>query len=109
MSIFSKDIVLDEGAFDTAVSDFEALGAQIQQLRNDVDGMMNDLRAGWKTPAGQKFISSCEYNLYRPLDDQKLVIDHIAKSLKESRQAYESVFSKYDELQKTISKAKQNQ
>ena len=102
MSVFSVDIVLDEEAFDTAVRDFEALAVQLQQLRGKLEDMLNDLKAGFNTPAGVKFINSCEANLFQPLDAQKLVIDHIADSLAESKQAYESVFREYESLQTAI-------
>ena len=101
-TIFSQDIVLDEAAFDTAISDFEALGRKLETLRADLDEMMTILKAGFDTPAGVKFINSCEEHLYRPLDDQKLVLNHISQTLRESKQAYESVFREYEALQATI-------
>ena len=100
--VFGEDIVLDEAAFNTAISDFAALGEQLQQLRIDIEDMQNILKAGFDTPAGAKFISSCEKNLFQPLDAQKLVLDHISKSLLESKQAYESVFREYEALQAAI-------
>jgi len=100
--VFGEDIVLDEAAFNTAISDFAALGEQLQQLRIDIEDMLNILKAGFDTPAGAKFISSCEKNLFQPLDAQKLVLDHISKSLLESKQAYESVFREYEALQAAI-------
>lgn len=100
--VFGEDIVLDEAAFNTAISDFAALGEQLQQLRIDIEDMLNILKAGFDTPAGAKFISSCEKNLFQPLDAQKLVLDHISKSLSESKQAYESVFREYEALQTAI-------
>lgn len=100
--VFGKDIVLDEAAFQTAISEFAGLSDQLQQLRNDVEDMLNSLKAGFDTPAGRKFISSCEQHLYKPLDDQKLVLDHISETLLESKQAYDSVFREFEELQSVI-------
>lgn len=108
MSVFEEDIILDEEAFDTAISDFVALGVQLQQLRSDIEDMLSVLKAGFDTPAGVKFINSCENNLFKPLDAQKLVIDHIASSLAESKQAYESVFREYESLQTAINQVKNN-
>lgn len=108
MSVFGEDIILDEEAFDTAISDFAALGVQLQQLRSDIEDMLRVLKAGFDTPAGVKFINSCENNLFKPLDAQKLVIDHIANSLAESKQAYESVFREYESLQTAINQVKNN-
>lgn len=100
--VFGEDIVLDEAAFNTAISDFAALGEQLQRLRTELEDMMNILKEGFNTPAGAKFIKSCEKNLFQPLDAQKLVLDHISNSLMESKQAYESVFREYEALQTAI-------
>ena len=98
------NIVLDEEAFEKAIKDFEALGTKLQQLRTDIEDMLNQLKQGFDTPAGVKFINSCETNLYKPLDDQKLVIEHISKTLSDSKQKYESVFREYEKLQSAITK-----
>ena len=45
--VFGEDIVLDEAAFNTAISDFAALGEQLQQLRIDIEDMLNILKAGF--------------------------------------------------------------
>lgn len=108
MSVFGEDIILDEEAFDAAISDFAALGERLQQLRGNIEDMLNILKAGFNTPAGVKFINSCENNLFLPLAAQKLVIDHIADSLSESKQAYESVFREYESLQTAINQIKNN-
>ena len=100
--MLSQDIVLDEAAFDKAITDFHVLVQKLETLRSELDEMMNTLKAGFDTPAGVKFINSCEEHLFRPLDDQKLVIEHITTTLSESKQAYESVFREYEALQATI-------
>ena len=102
--VFGEDIVLDEAAFNTAISDFAALGDRLEQLRADVEDMLNILKAGFDTPAGTKFIDSCEKNLFQPLDAQRLVLDYISKSLSESKKAYESVFREYEALQTAINR-----
>ena len=108
MSVFSENIVIDEAAFDTAIKDFAVLGTQLRQLRTDIEEMLNVLKSGFNTPAGVKFINSCETNLFQPLDAQKLVIDQISSTLAESKQAYESVFREYEALQNAILQVKNN-
>jgi uncharacterized protein YukE len=103
--ILGLDIIIDEEAFNTAVNDMSSLEQKLQTLRNDTEDMINTLKTGWDTPAGRKFVASCEKNLYKPLDDQKLVLNHISKTLNDSRTAYQSVFSEYQDLQNTIKKA----
>ena len=100
--VFSEDIVLDEEAFNAAIRGFEELGQMLQKLREDVEDMVNALKTGFDTPAGRKFVQACEDNLYKPLDDQKLVLDHISETLNQSKDKYQSVFNAYDDLQKAI-------
>lgn len=107
MNVFGEDIVLDEAAFEQAITDFNTLADQLQQLRTDIEEMLNVLKAGFNTPAGVKLINSCENNLFKPLDDQKLVISHISTTLAESKQAYESVFREYEALQNAINQINQ--
>lgn len=101
----SGDIVLDEEAFSQAIKDFSELSNQLDDLRSDLENMITTLKEGFDTPAGRKFISSCEKNLFEPLSEQKLVLDHISETLSESRQAYESVFREYEALQAEINKS----
>ncbi len=101
-TVFGKDIILDEAAFTQAAEDFRALSIQLQELREQVETMINTLKAGFNTPAGVKFINSCEANLFAPLDAQKLVLDHISETLLLSKQAYDSVFQQYEALQSAI-------
>lgn len=66
---FSEDIVLDEEAFDKAIEDFSALSDKLQRLRLEVEDMISTLRVGFDTPAGAKFIKSCEktyFNRWMP-------------------------------------------
>jgi len=106
--IFSQDIVLDEEAFDRAIEDFAALGEQLKQLRTEIESALDGLKNGFNTPAGVKFINSCEKNLYKPLDAQKLVLDHISSTLSESKQAYSSIFEEYESLKVAINNVKNN-
>lgn len=106
MGVFNKDIVLDEEAFATAAADFDALGKQLQKLRNEIEEMMKILQEGFNTPAGVKFINACEKNLYRPMDAQRLVLEHIGTTLKSAQKEYASVFREYEALQKQINQVK---
>lgn len=101
-AFFNRDIVLDEAAFDAAIEEFAQLSVDLQKLRTTIEDMMHGLEVGFNTPAGAKFVNACEKSLYKPLDDQKLVLDHISKTLSESRQAYQSVFREYESLQTAI-------
>ncbi|MCR4645636.1 MAG: hypothetical protein K5695_09550 [Oscillospiraceae bacterium] len=96
------DIVLDEAAFERAVNDLADLAVQLQNLRDDVEGLLNTLQSGFDTPAGRKFIGSCRNNLIQPLEQQKLVIEHISSTLNDVKGAYSPVFTEYESLNKQI-------
>lgn len=98
----SDHILLDEEAFNTAISEFSELGDNLKKLKGAIEDMLSTLKAGFNTPAGTKFIQACESNLIRPLDAQKLVLEHISTTLGESKQAYRSVFREYEALQAAI-------
>ena len=100
--VFNEDIVLDEAAFARAVERFTALSERLKTLQSDIQEMLDILERGFDTPAGRKLIKTCKANLFDPLKDQERVLKHISESLQESKQAYESVFQAYEELQTTI-------
>ena len=100
--VFGEDMVLDEEAFEKAARQFADLSVQLQQLRTGLEDMLLQLKQGFDTPAGRKFVVSCEKNLFKPLDDQKLVLDHISAALLDSKQAYGAVFREYEELHAAI-------
>lgn len=104
--IFGEDIVLDEAAFDKAIEEFAVLGVKLQTLRTEITTMLDILKAGFDTPAGRKFLASCEENLYQPLDAQKIVLDHISRTLRDAKTAYSSVFQEYEALQTAIKQRK---
>lgn len=99
---FPKDMVLDDVEFAKAKSDLDALGRNMDKLKTDIEDMLSVLKKGFDTPAGHKFISSCENNLLKPLQQQKLVIDHVAENLEYAKSEYTSVFEKYKELNSLI-------
>lgn len=104
-AVFNKDIVLDEEAFEQAMTDFEALSEKLQSLRDEIDRTLETLQTGFDTPAGRKFVTSCRNNLIKPLEDQRDVLNHISDTLQRSRQEYSTVFREYEALQTTIRQA----
>lgn len=106
MGVFSEDIVLDEAAFDAASADFAALNVRLQNLRTELEEMLNTLKTGFDTPAGAQFLSSCAAHLFEPLDAQSIVLEHISTTLAQCREAYQSVFQEYETLQSAIKQVK---
>lgn len=95
---FETSMVIEEEAFNTAANEFDELSGKIDSLIKDINEMLNDLKTGFDTPAGHKFINSCESTLLEPLDQQKIVITHISENLKTARTMYQSVFDEYREV-----------
>jgi len=100
--ILGKDIVLDQEAFQKASQDFEVLAQDLQKLHTDIEGMLDEISKGFDSPAGRKFIKSCKNHLLQPLDDQKIVMDHVSENLKMCKTEYQTVFDDYKQLNSEI-------
>lgn len=102
MGLFDKDITIDEEAFVKASSDLAKLSGDITKLSNKIQDLLDTLSKGFETPCGAKFYNSCEKNLLQPLDDQKLVLNHVSQVLNTSKSKYQSVFDEYRKLNSSI-------
>jgi len=96
------NILLDQDAFNRASDDFDQLSRDLEALRNRLNDMLNTLSTGFNTPAGHLFRQSCENNLMRPMNDQRLAINQIARILRDSRNDYQTVFNAYNTLNNSI-------
>lgn len=90
-----KDIVVDEEAFEKAAKGFEELSQKIDSLITNVQDMLIQLGIGWNTPAGRKYIESCQGYLLVQLAAQKVVCAHVSENLRTARALYRSVFEEY--------------
>jgi hypothetical protein len=102
MDVLVKDVVIDEDAFNAAVQEFSSLSNRLSELRRAIDSTLDGLTKGFDTPAGRKLVAAYKDTLVAPLDDQRLVIDHVSENLKYAKQAYSSVFDEYNRLNSTI-------
>ena len=100
-----RDILLDEEAFTTAASEFEQLAGKIESLRREIEEMLNGLKTGFDTPAGRKFVQSCESTLLDPLEKQRIVVEHISQNLGTAKSMYQSVFDEYREVAQLMNSA----
>ena len=99
---FKKTMVIDEEAFTKASQDFKELAGKINSLQKDINDMLTDIRNGFDTTAGRKFINACESTLLEPLERQKIVVTHIADNLTQAKNSYKSVFDEYREVVNSI-------
>lgn len=101
--LFTKTIVLDQDKFQKASDDFAELSRQMEQLQQDISSLLTELNRGFDTPAGRRFMDSCQKNLLDQLKDQADAIKHVSDNLKTARSEYESVFTEFGALNRTIS------
>jgi len=98
-----KSIVIDEEALNKAGQDFLELCGKIDALLMDVTNMLEALKSGFDTPAGRTFMKSCENCLLEPIQQQKIVVTHIAENLLMAKNMYQSVFTDYRDVVYTLS------
>ena len=65
--------------------------------------MLNDFKTGFDTPAGKKFYNSCASGLLTPINQQVIVIEHIADNLMQAKNIYAPVFDGYRDLVRQLS------
>ena len=103
MSLLNYNILLDEEAFAKASDDLEALSNDLENLSSKIETFLSLLKTGYDTSAGIKFCNVCETNLLKPMNEQRLVLNHISKTLSSAKTQYQSVFDAYRDLNNSIS------
>lgn len=101
-TLFSKDILLDDEAFRNAAAEFIQLSNDMNLLKKDIQDLLDELKTGFDTPAGKKFMEVCESGLLKALEDQANVIEHVSGNLKSAKNSYQSVFAEYQKLNRMI-------
>ena len=96
-------ILIDEEALNTAANRFRELTAEVKALQKDIEDMLNDFKTGFDTPAGKKFYNSCANGLLTPINEQVIVIEHIADNLMQAKNIYAPVFDGYRDLVRQLS------
>lgn len=102
MELFTKNILLDQDAFQTASAKLDQLVADIKSLRSDIEDMLDDLQTGFDSDAGRKFVSAVEGHLLTPLEQQQLTIEFTAGVLKQVIGTYEPSFTQFKVLNDSI-------
>lgn len=101
-ALFKGDIVLDQDAFQNAANRLDTLAGDMDALQSKIQGLLDDLRAGFATPAGDKFFQACGSTLLEPMKRQSAVIQHVSQNLRSANDAYKSVFEEYSNLNSSI-------
>lgn len=105
--MFDKDIILNDEAFNEASTQLETLAKNMSALKSDIETLLSELKAGWQTPAGEKYFAACGNTLIQPMNDQVNVINHVSSNLKTAKNSYQTVFDDYKQLNEAIKNAKQ--
>lgn len=104
MATLQQDILLDSTALATAVTSMSELSGKVQQLKEDLETLYDGLASALQTPAGEAMDLKAKDILVKPIDDLKLIVDHISDTLNDitGTDYYQNVFDKYSELNQNI-------
>ena len=102
MELFTKNIILDQEAFQEASGRMERLVEDITSLRSDIEKMLEDLQTGFDSEAGRKFVNACKSHLLTPLEQQQKTIEFTAGVLKQVIGTYEPSFTQFKALNNSI-------
>ena len=104
--MFTGNIVLDQEAFQNAASRLNTLAEDMNSLQSQIQSLLDGLRTGFATPAGEKFFQACGTTLLEPMKRQSIVIKHVSQNLQKANDAYQSVFDEYKSLNNSINNAR---
>lgn len=97
-----KDIFLSDENLNKAGKTLDEISADAAAMKEEIDALLQQLSAGFDTPAGRKLVSSTEELLLGPMNDMALLLSHIAQTLRSAKNAYAPVFDEYRRLNSRI-------
>jgi len=104
MASLSQDILLDDNALADASAAMNALATRTQNLKDTLSQLYDDMESALQTPAGEALDLTAKDVIIKPIDDLKLIIDHISSTLDTIKGGgyYKDVFDKFSELNQNI-------
>lgn len=97
-----SDILLNSDALNTAAAELNCTAADGKKLHDSVEALLDELAAGFDTPAGRALLQATRSQILQPLSDQNAMLTHIATALTEAKASYEPVFEEYKALNRSI-------
>ena len=97
-----KDIFLSDENLTKAGKTLDEISADAAAMKEEIDALLQQLSAGFDTPAGRKLVSSTGELLLGPMNDMALLLSHIAQTLRSAKTAYAPVFDEYRRLNSRI-------
>ncbi len=100
----SRDITIDDAAFKVAAQGMKDLKKRAEDLKTKLEQMYDDLSTALDTPAGKAIELKAKDVLIEPIENLRLVIEHISSTLTEIMGSgyYKDVFVKFEELNNSI-------
>lgn len=94
----AKKILLDDAKLSEAAIKMTQIASDMTDLKKQIQGLLENMKSGYNTPAGRKFQEVCSTGLLQLFDDQIAVINHVAENLNTAKNEYQSVFDEYRAL-----------
>ena len=91
-------LYLDRDALSTAKSNYSSYATRMATLKTNLETAVTDLRAGWKTDAGDAFFKKYDDEWVKNLTDYINVINHMSSNMKIATDKYQEVFDEADKL-----------
>lgn len=100
----TQDIIIDDSAFETASQSMDTLKNRTEELKTMLGEMYDNLSTALDTPAGKAIELKAKDVLIEPIENLRLVIDHISSTLTIIKGSghYKDVFVKFEELSNSI-------
>lgn len=106
MSNETKDIILDDQAFEEAKNGLLQLAKDIKSLYNDLNEALKTLQTGFDTEAGRKYVSACRKDILTQMAAQFTVVREITVTLNNAKNKYSGVFTEYENLNNKLGQYK---
>lgn len=91
-------LYIDRDALSTAKSNYSTYATRMTTLKINLEKAVTDLRAGWKTDAGDAFFQKYDNEWVKNLTDYINVINHMSNNMKTATDKYQEVFDEADKL-----------
>ncbi|MDD6824800.1 MAG: hypothetical protein PUE12_01560 [Oscillospiraceae bacterium] len=104
MFALQQEIYLDDSALQTASEEMNELSQRTANLKTAIEELYEDLTTALQTPCGEAFKTISKDVLVKPIDDLKLIVDHISQTLEtiKGQGYYKDVFDEYENLNNSI-------
>ena len=94
----SPDLRYDSDAFQTAITEYQNVKQNFQDIKSSLTDCIESLRSGWQTSAGDAFFENFDDDLSPALDKYINFLSYLIESLEAARISYDSVVDQAQNL-----------